>query len=176
MRDDEEKRARRRFLDEFQKRICAGRVEVLGAIEDADPVAAPPRRLLKQVDGAADILDPDFRKEPFVFFVPLAAQENEIGMRHRGDLTGDRMLGGDKKIRPRLARGSRRIGVRQKKTSEAPGEGGFAYAERSANNESLRQVSRQIGQNELPFGLGMTEAIIAIARMPSIFKTVGLGT
>ena len=81
VRDDEEKRARRRLLDEFQKRIGAGRVEVLGAIEDADPVAAPPRRLLEHVDGAADILDPDFGKEPFVFFVPLAAQENEIGMR-----------------------------------------------------------------------------------------------
>ena len=49
-------------------------------------------------------------------------------MRQRGDLPSDRMIGGDKKIRPRLARGSRRIGVRQKKTREAPGERGFAYA------------------------------------------------
>src|SRR3984893_1844933 len=86
------------------------------------------------------------------------------------------MIGGDKKLRRRLARGSRRIGVRQKKTREAPGEGGFAYAGRSANNESLRQMSRQIGQNEFPFSLGMTKAIIAFARMRGIFKAVGLGT
>src|ERR1700730_5336174 len=86
------------------------------------------------------------------------------------------MIGGHKEVRPRLARGSRRIGVRQKKTRDAPGEGGFAYAGRSANNESLRQMSRQIGQNELPFHLGMTEAFIALARMRGIFKTVGLGT
>ena len=52
------------------------------------------------------------------------------------------MIGGDKKVRPRLVRGSRRIGVRQEKTREAPGEGGFAYSLRSANNESVRQMSR----------------------------------
>src|ERR1700724_2138967 len=86
------------------------------------------------------------------------------------------MIGGDKKIGRRLARGSRRIGVRQKKTREAPGEGGFANAGRSANNESLRQVSREIRQNEFPFRLGMTEAIIALARMRGVFKSVGLGT
>ena len=87
VRDDQKQRARRRLLDEFQKRIGTVRVEVLGAIENADPVAAPPRRLLEHVDGTADILDPDFGKEPFVLFIALAAQENEIGMRYRDDST-----------------------------------------------------------------------------------------
>src|ERR1700730_11988902 len=47
MRDDEEKRAGRRLLDGLQKRVGTVRVEVIGALEDADPVATPPRRLLE---------------------------------------------------------------------------------------------------------------------------------
>ena len=59
VRHDQEQRARRRLLDHLQQRVGAGAVEVLGAVDDADAVAAGPRGLLEQLERAAHVVDPD---------------------------------------------------------------------------------------------------------------------
>ncbi len=51
--DDQEQRARRRLLDHLQERVGAGEVQLVGAIDDADPVAGIARRSPRTGGGRA---------------------------------------------------------------------------------------------------------------------------
>ena len=92
MRDEEEQRLGRRLLDQLEQGIGAGTVQVLGAVDDADTVAAGPRGALEQPNGAADVVGADLRVEALALLVQLAAQQADVGMRQRGDLAGHTVL------------------------------------------------------------------------------------
>lgn len=95
-------------------------------------------------------------------------------MRKRGDLTGNRMIFRHKKVMTSRFRGVGGAGVRQNEAGEAPGERGFAYSRRPADDQGMRQMAGEIGLKQLAFRLGMAENAKGLARMRRVVEAVGL--
>ena len=94
VRDDQDQRTRRRLLDHLQQRIGAGAIEIVGAVDDGDaPAAEAPPTCWKTPKRARTSSTRISREEVLRFGIPLAPEQREIGMRHRGELPRRRMIG-----------------------------------------------------------------------------------
>jgi len=93
------------------------------------------------MDRTPDVFNLDLRRVLFCVRIPFAPQENEIWMRHCGNLMGNRMSLGHKKICLRLASGSAGSDS-PKETGQGAKRAWLCDAGRSADDEGLRQMSR----------------------------------
>ncbi len=140
MRDEQEQRALRRLLDEFEKRIGGAAVEIVGAVDDGDAPAAHPGALMKGAGDLAHVVDADLGEMLLGLLVPLPPQQEDVGERHGRDATrggmrrrhGERLRG--------LHRRRRRVRMGQQKARETPGERRLADPLRPADDPCLRET------------------------------------
>ena len=87
-------RARRRFLDDLQERVGAGGRQVLGAVDDADAIAATGRGRAEDPEGAAHRVDRDRGRGPLLVGGRRPPEHGEVRMRQSRDLAGGGGAGG----------------------------------------------------------------------------------
>ena len=90
MRDQQEQRARRRFLEILQQRIGGIGVHVVGRIDDDDAVAAVMRGQRQEAADPPDLVDGQRGLEGFGLLVERPRQVQHRGMRAAGDLPVER--------------------------------------------------------------------------------------
>ena len=95
MAHDEEKRARRRFLKNFQERVGPFLVQVVGAIDDADTPPALACGRAEERHRLAHVVNRDVAAQ-VALVVKRALQHEEIAMPLRDNTADDRIFGGDK--------------------------------------------------------------------------------
>jgi hypothetical protein len=160
--DDEEDRARRRLLDDLEERVSARRVEVVGGVDDADAVAALPRRRGEKVKRAADVVDGDLLRIALVVLAQAAPDDREIGMGTGRDLPRRRVLRVDRK---RRAAGRRRVAMGEEEARDPIGERRLADALRAADQPGMVKAPGSERIEERRLGLAMAEERRLLARM-----------
>ncbi len=169
MRHQEEQRLGRRLLDQLEQGIGAGAVQVFGAVDDANPVAAGPGGALKQANGATDVVGADLRVEALALLVRLAAQQADVGVRQRGDLAGHpiALRHGEILRLPHLGGG--KVGMSEDEAGETPGQRRFADPGWAAEDDRVRQPVAAIGVEQLALRLGVPEQR---RRLPGVRRAV----
>ena len=94
MTDQQQQRALRRLLQDFQQRIGAGAVEFVDGIDDGDAPAALTRRRAEKRHRVANVVDRDLLMQ-HALLVERAFDDEEIGLRLRRDAARHRMFGID---------------------------------------------------------------------------------
>ncbi len=172
MRDQQEQRALGRLLDQFEQRVGAGAVEVVGAIDDGDAPAAGSRSLMKGVDDLAHIVDADLGEEFFGFFVPASPQRKHVRERHRGDPPRRRRLSGHEQGLGPLNLRRRRVGMGQQEAREPPGQSCLADALEAAQNPCLRHSVLAVRRQQGLLRRRMAEKRQRLARVGRVLEPV----
>ncbi len=90
--EDQEEGAGRRLLQHLEQRVGGVGVEVLGAVQHADPPAGIGGCGGEQVEGLAHHVDGDLGRQGLGALPPVAAECHEVRVREPGHLPVDRMV------------------------------------------------------------------------------------
>ena len=150
MAHDQEDGAGRRFLDDLEERVGAGNREILGAVDDADPVAAIGGRGPEDRERAPDGIDRDGRGRAFLVRGRRPAQNGEIRVGQRRDLTRRRRIRADIQVSDPRPGPGREI---QKRASDPVGQGCLADPVRATDQPGMVKaaVPEAFHEGRLPF-------------------------
>ncbi len=174
MTDQQQQRALRRLLQNFEQRIGAGTVQFVDRIDNGDAPAALARRRAEKRHRLADVVDRDLLVQ-HALVVERALDDEEIGLRLGGDPARHRMFGIDGQRRRRCNIGRRRIGMSEHEARHAIGQRRLADALRAGDQKGVRHAAGAISGQQGGFRGRLAEQHAGRARMRRLVDLVVVG-